>query len=133
MINLSIETSHSIWDLQLLFKCLSQVSFNPQDNTQLCVVGNTVFRHFRYSEGNLKPFNFQKMEPQNYLCHAWVSEERIIVGTDNGKLLLFEAGEVRNEFNLAPGSEKWVTIKWSILLSLVLNLILHLFCTLFHD
>ncbi|GFR57789.1 cilia- and flagella-associated protein 57-like [Elysia marginata] len=77
-----------------------QVSFNPQDNTQLCVVGNTVFRHFRYSEGNLKPFNFQKMEPQNYLCHAWVSEERIIVGTDTGRLLLFEAGEVKNEFNL---------------------------------
>jgi len=83
-----------------------QVSFNPQDNTQLCVVGNTVFRHFRYSEGNLKPFNFQKMEPQNYLCHAWVSEERIIVGTDNGKLLLFEAGELRNEFNLVQHDAK---------------------------
>ena len=91
-----------IKDLTYLF---FQVSFNPQDNTQLCVVGNTVFRHFRYSEGNLKPFNFQKMEPQNYLCHAWVSEERIIVGTDNGKLLLFEAGEVRNEFNLSPANE----------------------------
>ncbi|KAK7495825.1 hypothetical protein BaRGS_00012815 [Batillaria attramentaria] len=78
-----------------------QVSFNPQDNTQLCVIGNTIFRHFRYSEGNLKPFNFQKMEPQNYLCHAWVSEERIVVGTDNGRLLLFEAGELRNEINLA--------------------------------
>jgi hypothetical protein len=81
--------------------CVSQVSFNPQDNTQLCVIGNTIFRHFRYSEGNLKPFNFQKMEPQNYLCHAWVSEERIVVGTDNGRLLLFEAGELRNEINLA--------------------------------
>ncbi|XP_033738759.1 cilia- and flagella-associated protein 57-like [Pecten maximus] len=77
-----------------------QVSFNPQDNTQLCVVGNGIFKHFRYSEGNLKTFNFQKMEPQNYLCHAWVSEERIIVGTDTGRLLLFEAGELKNEFNI---------------------------------
>lgn len=77
------------------------MSFNPQDNTQLCVIGNTIFRHFRYSEGNLKPFNFQKLEPQNYLCHAWVSEERIVVGTDNGRLLLFEAGELKNEINLA--------------------------------
>ncbi|KAH9523432.1 Cilia- and flagella-associated protein 57 [Bulinus truncatus] len=77
-----------------------QVSFNPQDNTQLCVVGNTVFRFYRYSEGNLKPFNFQKSDPQNYLCHAWVSEDRIIVGTDSGKLLLFEAGELKREFNL---------------------------------
>ena len=83
------------------FSLLAQVSFNPQDNTQLCVIGNTIFRHFRYSEGNLKPFNFQKMEPQNYMCHAWVSEERIVVGTDNGRLLLFEAGELKNEINLA--------------------------------
>lgn len=83
-----------------------QVSFNPQDNTQLCVVGNGIFKNFRYSEGNLKTFNFQKMEPQNYLCHAWVSEERVIVGTDTGKLLLFEAGELKNEFNVAAQEKK---------------------------
>lgn len=77
-----------------------QASFNPQDNTQLCVVGNGIFRNFRYSEGNLKAFNFQKMEPQNFLCHAWVSEERVVVGTDTGKLLLFENGEIKNEFNI---------------------------------
>lgn len=78
-----------------------QVSFNPQDNTQLCVVGNGIFKNFRYSEGNLKTFNIQKVEPQNYLCHAWVSEERVIVGTDSGRLMLFEAGEMKHEFNIA--------------------------------
>uniref|UniRef100_A0A0B7A6G0 Cilia- and flagella-associated protein 57 n=1 Tax=Arion vulgaris TaxID=1028688 RepID=A0A0B7A6G0_9EUPU len=83
-----------------------QVSFNPQDNTQLCAVGNTVFRYFRYSEGNLKPFNFQKIDPQNYLCHAWLSEDRIIVGTDNGHLMLFEAGEIKQEYNLVPSGDK---------------------------
>ncbi|KAL5016238.1 hypothetical protein ScPMuIL_005827 [Solemya velum] len=83
-----------------------QVTFNPQDNTQLCVVGNGIFKHFRYSEGNLKTFNFQKMEPQNYLCHAWVSEERVIVGTDTGRLLLFEAGELKNEFHISPKEER---------------------------
>lgn len=87
-----------------------QVSFNPQDNTQLCVIGNTIFRHFRYSEGNLKPFNFQKVEPQNYLCHAWVSEERIIVGTDNGRLLLFEAGELKNEIILTKDDKPTTTV-----------------------
>lgn len=84
------------------------MSFNPLDNTQLCVAGNTVFRFFRYSEGNLKPFNFQKVEPQNYLCHAWLSEDRVIVGTDTGHLLISEAGEVKQEFNLIPTSEKLV-------------------------
>ncbi|KAL4237175.1 Cilia- and flagella-associated protein 57 [Mactra antiquata] len=93
-----------------------QVSFNPQDNTQLCVVGNGIFKNFRYSEGNLKTFNIQKVEPQNYLCHAWVSEERVIVGTDTGRLMLFEAGEMKHEFNIAamerdkkPGEEEVAT------------------------
>jgi hypothetical protein len=30
-----------------------------------------------------------------------VSDERVVVGTDMGKLLLFEAGELKHEFNLA--------------------------------
>lgn len=77
------------------------MTFNPQDNTQICVVGNGIFKLFRYSEGNLKQFAFQKLESQNYLCQTWVSDERVVVGTDNGKLLLFEAGELKNEFNLS--------------------------------
>jgi len=89
------------------------VSFNPQDNTQLCVVGNGIFKLFRYSEGNLKQFAFQKMEPQNFLCHTWLSDERIIAGTDNGRLLLFESGELKNEFSVtgaaisAPGTARY--------------------------
>ncbi|KXJ18311.1 cilia- and flagella-associated protein 57 [Exaiptasia diaphana] len=89
-----------------------QVSFNPQDNTQLCVVGNGIFKLFRYSEGNLKQFAFQKMEPQNFLCHTWLSDERIVAGTDNGRLLLFESGELKNEFSVtgaaisAPGTAR---------------------------
>lgn len=83
---------------------LLQVSFNPQDNTQLCVVGNGIFKLFRYSEGNLKQFAFQKMEPQNFLCHTWLSDERIVAGTDNGRLLLFESGELKNEFSVTGTS-----------------------------
>ena len=79
-----------------------QVAFNPQDNTQLCVVGNGVFKLFRYSEGNLKQFAIQKTEGQkNYLCETWVSDERVVVGTDTGRMLLFESGELKHEFNLS--------------------------------
>lgn len=93
-----------------------QVSFNPQDNTQLCVVGNGIFKLFRYSEGNLKQFAFQKMEPQNFLCHTWLSDERVIAGTDTGRLLLFESGELKNEFSVTgsaislPGTARYSNI-----------------------
>ncbi|CAB4004810.1 cilia- and flagella-associated 57-like, partial [Paramuricea clavata] len=77
-----------------------QISFNPQDNTQLCVVGQGIFKLFRYSEGNLKQFAFQKLDPQNFLSHAWLSDEKIVAGTDTGRLLLFESGELRNELHV---------------------------------
>lgn len=77
-----------------------QVSFNPQDNTQVCVTGNGIFRLFRYTEGTLKQTNFLRGEPQNYLSHSWLSEERVIVGTDTGKLYLFDSGDLRWETSI---------------------------------
>ncbi|NWZ34085.1 CFA57 protein, partial [Brachypodius atriceps] len=77
-----------------------QVSFNPQDNTQVCITGNGFFKLFKYSEGYLKQMNLQRGEPENYLCHAWLSEEEVICGTDTGKLSLFETGELQWEKSL---------------------------------
>ncbi|XP_072918863.1 cilia- and flagella-associated protein 57 [Hemitrygon akajei] len=74
-----------------------QVSFNPQDNAQICVVGDGVLKLLRFADGNLKQTNFQKLELQNFLTHAWMSNDRIIVGTDKGKLYLFELAELRWE------------------------------------
>ncbi|CAI9739315.1 ciliaflagella57-likeassociated and flagella-associated 57-like [Octopus vulgaris] len=76
-----------------------QVCFNPQDNTHIGVIGNGVLRSFRYSEGNLKPFNFPKIESQNFTCFTWISDERLLVGTDKGKVLVIESGESKAEFN----------------------------------
>lgn len=87
-----------------------QVSFNPHDNTQICVTGNGVFKLFRYVEGNLRQTNFQKVDAQKFLCHAWLSEDRVICGTDTGKLCLWESGDLRWEQNIAgrgvPGSDR---------------------------
>lgn len=77
-----------------------QISFNPQDNTQLCIAGEKLYKLFRYSEGHLKQFAFMKAEPSNYLCLAWLSEDRVILGTDTGKVQLFEVGELKNEFDV---------------------------------
>ncbi|KAJ3031229.1 Cilia- and flagella-associated protein 57, partial [Rhizophlyctis rosea] len=77
-----------------------QVSFNPTDNTQLCVVGNGIFKLFRYQEGMLKAFAFQKTEQKNYLCHCWSLDDRIIVGTEDSRILIFENnGELRTEIH----------------------------------
>uniref|UniRef100_A0A663MD07 Cilia and flagella associated protein 57 n=1 Tax=Athene cunicularia TaxID=194338 RepID=A0A663MD07_ATHCN len=76
------------------------VSFSPQDNAQVCITGNGFFKLFKYSEGTLKQMNLQKGEPQNYLCHAWLSKEEVICGTDTGKLFLFETGKLHWETSI---------------------------------
>ncbi|KAJ8367313.1 hypothetical protein AAFF_G00320970 [Aldrovandia affinis] len=77
-----------------------QVSFNPQDNTQICVSGNGVFKLIRYAEGTLKQFNSVKQEVGNFLSHDWLSEKRVIAGTETGRLLVFDSGELRWEMNV---------------------------------
>uniref|UniRef100_A0A8C7F2S6 Cilia and flagella associated protein 57 n=1 Tax=Oncorhynchus kisutch TaxID=8019 RepID=A0A8C7F2S6_ONCKI len=74
---------------------VNQVSLNPYDNTQICVSGNGVFKLFRYAEGVLKQSTFHKQETHNFLSHAWMSEERVIAGTEAGRLMVFESGDLR--------------------------------------
>ena len=98
---------HQVGHLQytvIILPCI-QVSFNPQDNTQVCVVGDRLFKLFRYSEGNLKQFAFTKADPQNYLCHAWLSEDKLLMGTSAGKVQLFEVADLKHEYYLASHQE----------------------------
>lgn len=67
----------------------------------MCIVGEKLFKLFRYSEGNLKQFAFMKTEPSSYLCLAWISEDRLVTGTTNGRIQLFEVGELKSEFSLS--------------------------------
>ncbi|KND04574.1 uncharacterized protein SPPG_00295 [Spizellomyces punctatus DAOM BR117] len=84
-----------------------EVSFNPTDNTQLCVIGNGIFKLFRYQEGVLKAFAIQKGDLKNYMSHCWSADDRIIVGTEDGKILIFENnGELRAELNYLHGSSQ---------------------------
>lgn len=74
-----------------------QVSFNPFNHAQLCVSGAGVFKLFRYAEGCLKQSSFAKVESIHLLSHAWIAPERVVAGTDTGRLLVFENGDLRRE------------------------------------
>ncbi|KAM6962429.1 cilia- and flagella-associated protein 57-like [Aplochiton taeniatus] len=88
---------------------VKQISLNPYDNTQVCVTGNGIFKVFRYTEGTLKQSTFQKLDPHNFLSHVWMSEERVIAGTDTGKLMVFESGDLRWEMVVTTKrTERWV-------------------------
>ncbi|XP_053495458.1 cilia- and flagella-associated protein 57-like [Ictalurus furcatus] len=71
---------------------VSQVSFNPKDNTQICVSGNYVFKIFTLENNSLNQTSSFEMDLQNIMSHAWMSEDCIILGTETGKLLMLKAG-----------------------------------------
>ena len=73
----------------------SQVSFNPLDDTQLCVSGPGLVCLLNYREGVLKRQSPAKVKGVAVLCHAWVSGTRVVAGTDQGRLLMVESGELR--------------------------------------
>ncbi|KAM3621734.1 uncharacterized protein V6R79_015290 [Siganus canaliculatus] len=85
---------------------VTQVSFNPYNNMQLCATGTGVFKLFRYSEGALKQSTSAKVESIKLLCHTWMTAECVIAGTDTGRLLLFESGRLRREIHLVSKTEQ---------------------------
>ncbi|XP_058246907.1 cilia- and flagella-associated protein 57-like [Hemibagrus wyckioides] len=72
---------------------VSQVSFNPVDNTQICVSGKYVFTIYQLEKDRLKKISTFKMDRENNKSHAWLSEDSIVFGTETGKLKLLKDGE----------------------------------------
>ena len=81
-----------------------QCSFSPKDNNLICVTGNSIFKQFKLVDSTLKslPNPLSKREPQNYLCHAWLGEERVVLGTDTGDLLVIDGSELKAFLPRAP-------------------------------
>ena len=72
------------------------------------MIGDKIYKQFRYAEVNLKQHSFQKSEALNYLSHAWLPESHLLLGTDCGRIQLFERGELKNEFDVvvSPDSSR---------------------------
>ncbi|KAJ3157757.1 Cilia- and flagella-associated protein 57 [Geranomyces variabilis] len=74
---------------------IHQMTVSPYEttSTQVCVTGNGLFRTYKHAEGFWKMLHQHKSD-KNLLCHTYLSESRIIVGTEDSKLQVFEAGEL---------------------------------------
>ncbi|XP_046709252.1 cilia- and flagella-associated protein 57-like isoform X2 [Silurus meridionalis] len=70
---------------------LLEVSFNPEDDNQICVTGKSVFKLFELKNDSLRLANSYQMENDEVLCHKWMSGDCIIAGTEGGKLLMLKS------------------------------------------
>nr|CDS31813.1 WD repeat containing protein 65 [Hymenolepis microstoma] len=84
------------------FKRIHEVSINPYDSTLICVTGKETFRLYKYTDEFIKPVGHSRVDRHNIRCHAWISDDRIAIGTVEGKLLLIKNGEVLEEHTVVP-------------------------------
>lgn len=79
------------------------MSFSPLSNAQLCVSGDGVLKTFRYADGCLRQSGASRGGAFNVLSHAWGGADRLAAGTDTGRLLVFEGGDLRREMVAGEG------------------------------
>lgn len=84
-----------------------QCSYCPTDPSCVCVTGNGILRFLRLEQSDFKSIQFSigKREPQNYRGHTWV-DDRILVGTDTGDILVFENADFRGVLESSPANGK---------------------------
>ena len=84
---------------------INQISFCPWDSTLFVILGKGFVKLFRIIEGAFKavPLSVRR-ESSNFLSHCWLQDEMFILGTEQGEILLVEAGEVRGVIYPASGA-----------------------------
>ncbi|KAF0306764.1 Cilia- and flagella-associated protein 57 [Amphibalanus amphitrite] len=79
---------------------VNQAVYNPADPAVIVVVGQHLLKMLRLTEGSLRQFGHQRVENTNYMCAAWAGQNRLLVGTDQGRVVLYDAAELKAEFRL---------------------------------
>ncbi|XP_030754252.1 cilia- and flagella-associated protein 57 isoform X2 [Sitophilus oryzae] len=78
-----------------------QIACNPGDGNQLVVVGDSVLRCLGCTDFTWRQFGYSKFDQVVYTSCCWLSQDRIIVGSSRGKILILETGEIRAIFHAA--------------------------------
>ena len=61
---------------------------------------NTAMDGFAIRFADLAPASAE----ESYLCHCWLPEDRVVVGTASGNLILLEAGNFAGVLSCSPGN-----------------------------
>ena len=77
-----------------------QVSFCPWDSNVIIVIGKGLVRIFRITEGQLRPVSVNtRRDHANFISHTWLWDDKLLLGTEGGEILLLEGLEFRAVVN----------------------------------
>ena len=81
---------------------IRQISINPCDATEICVVGDSVFKIFRYAEGVLRSIR-TSCPVKDFRSHAWTQNNALVLGASDGLIYLMIDGNLIQELTFGPG------------------------------
>eukprot|EP00930_Biecheleria_cincta_P056908 TRINITY_DN42926_c0_g1_i1.p1 TRINITY_DN42926_c0_g1~~TRINITY_DN42926_c0_g1_i1.p1 ORF type:complete len:1216 (-),score=324.29 TRINITY_DN42926_c0_g1_i1:285-3932(-) len=88
---------------------IRECSFNPTDSSVVCVIGDGIFKFLQLKDG-LKPLPVAPAKLQSFMCHTWLSDDKMLVCCENGDLMLFDnGGEFQMVLPTSPGDPRSAT------------------------
>ncbi|KAI5711305.1 hypothetical protein M8J76_004736 [Diaphorina citri] len=91
---------------------VAMIAGNPADSMIVVIVGSGLFRLLNLSDSVWRQYGFQKAEMYNFLSVSWISAERLIAGTSDGRIILVDSGELKGIYKaydadvIMPASSK---------------------------
>jgi len=83
-----------------------QVCFSVSENTHMSVVGDGVFKMYRYLDGVLRQYAMQKADFPHFVSHAWLTNDLVVCGTVNGRLVVMDSTDCKREYVIFPDTSR---------------------------
>lgn len=75
-----------------------QIVCNPNDSNLIALIGDGLIRILACTDFTWRQYGYSKGDQWNFSSAAWLSQDRLLVGTIDGKILLLEGGELKTIF-----------------------------------
>ncbi|XP_044252622.1 cilia- and flagella-associated protein 57 [Tribolium madens] len=78
-----------------------QIACNPNDANLLALVGDGLIRILACTDYTWRQYGYSKGDQWNFTSAVWLTQDRLLVGTLDGRLLVIESGELKFVFSAA--------------------------------
>lgn len=95
-----VESTFKIGDSHSL-AIAKMVACNPLDSTVVAIGGPYTFKFLIVSETVWRPYGFAKTENLLVCSMAWLDGDRLMVGTEDGRMLYLENGDLKNVYRMS--------------------------------
>lgn len=78
---------------------IKAIAPNPNDAGMMALCGDVVFRLMAVTENVWRQFGYSKSESINFSCACWLSQDKLLTGTTDGRILFIDSGDLKGVFN----------------------------------